>query len=717
MKAKYNFLKGFITASDTIFVIPVYQRNYDWKKDNCKQLFDDIRKIIKNNKTHFIGTICHKMDGRNKSVIIDGQQRITSVMLLLKALCDVSQSSVLKSKISKQFLINEFAQSDEYRIKLKPIKKDEKVYQKLIRYDTFDESDFSDYEKTSNIYKNYSYFKELIKSEIEKGILDSEIEEAVERLEFVELELEDKENPQEIFESLNSTGLDLTNTDLLRNYLLMSLDYKDQEELYTKFWMEIENMVGCDNMELFMTHYLLLKRKSSSIIYENKKAQLSSRNLYYTFKKDFPNLKNDNKDVIEDLFKEMYKYAKYYKNFIFDDNSNPSNELSKRLYSLFYCLEEKDSAILVMYLYEKYDNSIIDETTFIKILDAIISFVMRSDVCNHTGINKQFATLSIQRIDEGMNSKEIKTALENKKYNLFINLIWSVLTAGKGSSSFPKDEEFKSKLETRDLYNSLKSKKCKYLLYSIELYSNKKECPSFQTGTIEHICPNTLSKEWKDYLNSKFDLQNYDKFVHTLGNLTLSAYNAEMSNNLFYLKQEQYSVSSYFYTRDLKNYNDWTSKQVEQRGKKLSSIALNIWSLPNEYNKKSTVDTGITYNLDSEVSLFTGTKPDTVSIMGTEKQITNWTDFVGEITKALFILDKEIFLELLAYSDFPGNKKYIDTSCKYMKRYEEIDRDLYIDVNNSVETNIKIVKKIVDYFDSRTDTSIKDEIWFTLRRT
>ena len=679
MKAQYIDLKRFITASDMIFVIPVYQRNYDWKKENCKRLFEDTCNIVKTGENHFIGTICHKMDGRNKSVIIDGQQRITSTMLLIKALFDSIEDVSLKRKLKNQYLINEYG-SDELKIKLKPIKKDENVFVKLIKNDVFDENNFDDYEKTSNIYRNYNYFKELLKARFENGLDADDFINAIERLEIVELEL-DKENPQVIFESLNSIGLDLTNTDLLRNYLLMSLDYHEQEILYTKYWLQIENiMKTTDMMEQFMTHYLIFKRKSDSITNaENKKSKLNSKTLYYAFKKEYPNIDGNESDIIENCLNDMYKYAKIYSNFIFDENSTyPKDALKQKLYTIFKLLEERDSAIFLMFLFDKYNEGCFDEEKLCELLDICISLIFRADVCGNTGFDKQFSALSIQNAERIIKSDADWTSV-----------VYKTLTSGKGSYAFPLDKTFKNLLETKDLYNSLKSKKCKYMLYCLERFFNKKELPEYSQGSVEHIMPqNDESKEWIDYLNSKMDLMNRDYYLHTLGNLTISGYNSEESDKLFDLKKDNYYVNSnYTITRQLTDYKDWTSKEIKNRADKLSKAALLIWKLPIEYNKEVTADTGITYNLNSDLSSFKGHKPDTIYISGTQKQIVDWVEFQIEIAKTFYELDKGLFLELLAYDGFSSNRLVISTKKEGMVAPREFVKDLYIETNNPTQKN------------------------------
>lgn len=364
MQAMKETLKKFISA-DTNFIIPVYQRNYDWKKENCKQLLLDIKQNINKELSHFIGTFCTKNESRYNIIIIDGQQRLTSLMLLCKALYDNCKNDKIRRKIKQNYLID-MDDDSELKIKLKPIKKDEPIYQKLITND-FDEDIFNEQEKKSNIYKNYIFFYENIKNILEEYEPEN-ILETIDNSELVEIQLE-SENPQLIFESLNSTGLDLTTTDLIRNYLLMPLDSNTQENFYKKYWLEIEEMLELANIENFIKYYLILKRKSAYIQFEDKNQKISINQLYYVFKKEIS--RNATKEEIESLLIDMKKFANYYQKFI--DSSKESNKLIKKKFEdIFERLDEKDGAILFLYLYDKLKQEKISEEIFQELLDISI---------------------------------------------------------------------------------------------------------------------------------------------------------------------------------------------------------------------------------------------------------------------------------------------------------------------------------------------------------
>ncbi len=291
-----KFLK-FMEGSGKRFVIPVYQRNYDWKTEQCKQLFDDLVKIIKNNRrSHFFGSVVsvYNPDGRNDEfLIIDGQQRLTTVSLVLLAVYNllneevlVSESPYLKQQILEEYLVDKWAQR-ETRIKLKPVKNDRDAFGKL-----FEGED--EHIRDSNLTANYNYFYERIQR---KEISVDELFDAVCRLEIISITLNNEDNPQLIFESLNSTGLDLSEGDKIRNYILMGLPTKIQDEYYEKYWNRIEKCTDYD-VSSFVRDYLSIKQSAIP----------SQKKIYINFK-DY--VESSSVDT-EGLLKELLEYSKSY---------------------------------------------------------------------------------------------------------------------------------------------------------------------------------------------------------------------------------------------------------------------------------------------------------------------------------------------------------------------------------------------------------------------
>ena len=387
MDAKKFWLHDFIAEKRT-FVIPVYQRNYDWKIANCEQLFEDIVRIIETGKSHFIGTFVYLenagADIFRELVIIDGQQRITSIILFAKALYDLTDDEELKEDIHSTFIKHSKGERKN-KCKLRPTEFDRATFEKLMSNVSFDENNFTAQEKLSAMYLNYLFFREVV---IATNYKPKDFYNATGKLTVVSIMLEE-ENPQEIFESLNSTGLDLSQADLIRNFLLMPLNYKEQEELYKSYWLEIEKLLReSGNVENFILQYLIVKRKSDSVM-ETKKQRLSPRNLYETFKRYF----HENNFDAECGLKDMYHYAKFFYRFIFNDATKFNNlsALDKKFYELVYLLDAANAPIILMYLLERYEKNHFDEATFIKFLDALISLTFRAKVCRYAVITSQFA--------------------------------------------------------------------------------------------------------------------------------------------------------------------------------------------------------------------------------------------------------------------------------------------------------------------------------------
>ena len=692
------------------FKIPVYQRKYDWEKEQCRQLFDDLERITLTGQTHFIGTFVYQkklVQGSNnfdEYVIIDGQQRITTIILLAKALYEVIDEED-KEVIFSTFIKHTQGKGMKNKCKLIPTEYDLPVFEKLMNYDNFDENNFDDKEKSSMFYQNYMFFRKKISSDNAEKIYT-----AIQKLNIVGINVEFGENPQEIFESINSTGLALSQSDLIRNYLLMALDYDCQEDLYKKYWLQIELLLHTTEIvEKFIIQYLITKRKSDSLLHNNEKKRLSKNNLYFSFKKYFEeNYNGTNKAAeVEKYLEDMYRYAKCYSKVLFREKMefDRLSALEKKFYELTFLLKSANAPIILMYLYDKFDRNFFDETVFVKFIDAMISLTFRAKLCGTNGITPQFAGNIILR-------------LEKEKF-LNEDFFWKTITFGKGDYSFPNDEKFKNSLINSDLQAVLKIDGCRYLLYSLERNAeHSKELPKYsgETASIEHIMPRTLNGEWKNYLSSKNDLQSHERWLNTLGNLTLTAYNSELRNFSFEKKKLIYSNSGFFYTKELTKISDWTSIQIQVRAKKLANAAIKIWSLPEKYNSV-VADFGNVCTLDSDPGIFMGTKPAAVSVANVEKEIKNWREFLREIMKTLYTLDKNIFKKIIQMDNVPRGRKLFSTESINLLRPVEIDENFYVEdsFDFNTETALKIAKVLVENFDMTSGTNFKDEIWFTLK--
>ena len=578
-------ISQFLASNNVCFVIPVYQRNYDWKEDNCKQLWDDIWYLTRYpDNTHFLGTICSSGVISHEMTIIDGQQRITTVTLLIKAMHDCAKDPELKRDLKNTYLCNTgYGIPAEHKVKLQLNTRDDRIYNKLLNSDTFTSiADLEEQMVNSRLYQNYLYFYETVKN-FDADMIQN-VMAALEKLIIVELNTEN-EDPQEIFESLNSTGLDLTDVDLIRNYLLMSLERETQRRLYDSYWYPIEENVGTDNMVRFFVDYYIYSRKSDSLMYKGRKAHISVGHLYYGFKEHYKTLLGKDSphhataEVTEELLTDMLRCSKLYKRLVFNNrvDMNNLNEIDRIIYSIVYLNEAISTRPILMYITELSQSGKINDAEATEMFNACLSMIFRSKVTKSTGMSGQFVGNMLLRLSTDENPN-------------ILDKFWRAITAGRGDFAFPDDETFRYALFNKQIFDTLRSKGTKYLLYSLEQKSpSAKGLPRYDDPnlTIEHIMPKTLSPEWQKYLGD--EAVRHSDFLNKLGNLALTNNNPEMSNDTFNEKRNWYSESSFHYTRKLATYENWSIEKIVERSKELMDKCVELWYFPYEY-QQSTLD-------------------------------------------------------------------------------------------------------------------------------
>lgn len=682
MQANHDKFSAFIEGSKT-FVMPVYQRNYDWTVANCKQLFADMTEAVEQNKSHFVGTIVHQKnsvdDIYQEFVIIDGQQRITSLILFARALCDFADEN-LRDDLRSAFIVHTRGRL-RGTCKLHPTEFDASTFAKIINGET----NFTDDEKSSAMYRNFAYFRDAI---IKSPLSPDKLQTALHKLNVVVICLDD-EKPQEIFESLNSTGLDLTQADLIRNYLLMSLSSAQQESLYKNYWLRIEELLRpSGNVENFITQYMITRRKSNAV----KQEQLSKQKLYAPFKVYFE--KYFGTARTEDFLRELLRYAKFFRRCIFDDSDefNELPALEQKFYEMTYLLKATNAPIILMYLLNRHERGDFDTATFIKFVDALISLAFRSKACGKSLITQQFAGNVLARLDRSP---------------LTVENFWKAITFGKGDRAFPSDATFQVALTSSELPDRLKSNDCKYFLYATERHKHTSNLPAYSSSVVEEILPSKPNKDWKTYLQTRGDLHSAEAWSKTLGNLTL-AESKVGAKDLFNIKKTRYAQSSFSCTRALTSYSDWTSKQIQARAKRLAVDALKIWTLPDEFNALVQRNENI-FSLDDDFSKLTGKKPATLSIAGNEIQMPTWIGLLRKIVEQLYALDKDTFRRA-AQQDNVRKSLFTATPTDF-----KIDDGFYMTSKFDTKVCLTFAKILTENFDALGDTNFKSEIWFTLR--
>ncbi|GAA8952619.1 DUF262 and DUF1524 domain-containing protein [Helicobacter pylori] len=551
MEAEATTLLEFMEENQkNQFVIPIYQRLYSWEKEQCQQLWDDIIKIGGDDKMngHFIGSILYVLDGikhsDNTLLIIDGQQRLTTITLLLTALRN--HLSDKRKEIENRYLINRDKDGDKkFRLILSESDKDTLL--SLIDKDKRKPS-----EPSSKIVENFKLFEEWIRKNTDK--LET-IFKGLEKLMIVWIALKkEKDDPQLIFESMNSKGIELTQTDLIRNYIIMETEIEKQEGFYNQYWraMEEEFKQNRKLFDRFVRHYLTIKTR-----------EIPNISKVYVALKDYRQKKGIG---IEDLLKDLQKYCGYFCQIVFKKFKKEADKDLNKALGFLVDLEMDVVYPLLLELYSDYSDGVLSKADFIPIIALIESYLFRRAVCglNTNVLNKVFPFFT-RHIQKDEYFKSLKAH--------FVLL--------KGGQRFPNNDEFKNLFITIDFYKKFK-KKTKCFLERLENFGDTKESVNTKGLTTEHIMPQTLEDEWERDLGENFQ-EIHDKYLHTIGNLTLTGYNDKYSNKSFQEKQgmeKGFKDSPLRLNQSLRDLESFGEEEIKKRANDLADLALKIWTYP-----------------------------------------------------------------------------------------------------------------------------------------
>ncbi|WP_231172707.1 DUF262 and DUF1524 domain-containing protein [Helicobacter pylori] len=547
MKAEATTLLKFIKDNyKNQLVIPIYQRLYSWGKEQCKQLWDDIIKIGGDDKIdgHFIGSILYVLKDKttysnNTLLIIDGQQRLTTITLLLTALRNHLSDEVKRKEIENHYLINSDKDGDKkFRLILSESDKDTLL--SLIDKDRRKPS-----EPSSKIVENFKLFEEWV-SNTDK--LET-IFKGLDKLMIVEIALEKgKDDPQLIFESMNSKGIELTQTDLIRNYIIMETEVEKQEGFYNKYWraMEEEFKQNKKLFDRFVRHYLTIKTR-----------EIPNVNKVYVKFKDYRQKEGIG---MEDLLKDLQKYCGYFCQIVFKKEEN--KDLNKAL-GFLVDLEMDVIYPLLLELYSDYSDGVLSKDDFIPIIALIESYICRRAVCGlgTNRLNKVFPSFTKH--------------IQKDEYFKSLKAHFGSLTE---KQRFPNNDEFKNLFITIDFY---KFEKNKYFFERLENFDTK-EPVNTQECTIEHIMPQELTEEWEKDLGQDHE-RIHTQYLHTIGNLTLTGYNSTYSNKSFQEKrgmEKGFKNSPLRLNQGLRDSESFGEEEIKKRANDLADLALKIWTYP-----------------------------------------------------------------------------------------------------------------------------------------
>ena len=558
MKASERKITKLFSESDTVFSIPVYQRDYNWQEKQCQRLFKDILQTGKNEKvsSYFLGSIVYIHDGiygvgEKEFHVIDGQQRMTTLTLLFLAIYFKLKGTILAKdadKIYNQYVVNPYSEKE---IKLKLLPPEENLYiLNKISHNKFNELEaFQD----RNMLKNYLFFEK----ELENLSFDDmkHLSNGIEKLIYIDIALEKgKDDPQKIFESLNSTGLDLSQGDLIRNYILMDLERGEQNRIYKEIWIPIENNCKVsDGSEItsyvsdFIRDYLTLKTEKIS----------SKPKVFETFKAYY---EKENDEKLED----MKKYSEAYSYII-----KPILEKDKDIQRELDYLKSLDKTVINTFLIgvlKDYKDNILEKDELLNILILLQSYLWRRYITEKP-------TNALNKIFQGMYGKISRSG------NYYENLV-DVLMA----EDFPTDEELESALKLKNVYKD--KEKLNYVFKKLENY-NHNELIDFENEkiTIEHIFPQKPNKAWKENYSDN-ELEQMISFKDTISNLTLTGSNSNLSNKAFHEKRDDevhgYRNSKLYMNKYLGRLEEWNLLSMEARFESLYDDIIKIWKRPED---------------------------------------------------------------------------------------------------------------------------------------
>ncbi len=611
-----NFLS--IIKGPKQFVIPIYQRTYSWQISQCRKLFDDILRISRDDSVpgHFIGSVVyfqesiHTQSDVPQLLVIDGQQRLTTITLLIAAIANYIENNPTEidttaTKLRNYYLLN--AEEDgDLRFKLLLTRRDKETIIHLLKNLPLG-NDIS-----LRVSENFEFFKNQISEENVIAAYNG-----IQRLFVVDVALEkDKDNPQLIFESLNSTGLDLSQADLIRNFILMGQPIDLQTELYERYWFPMEQSFGNEyaaKFDWFMRDYLSAKTgKIPRIGY-----------VYEDFK-NYVQGGEKPKDISE-VVEDIYKFSNFYVNMVL--HKEPDTDLLLAFKNISR-LKVDVSYPFLLPVYNDYADNIISKGDFSEILNLVENYVFRRAICGipTNSLNKTFGNLH-------------KSILKDN----YFESVEAAFQMMDSYQRFPNDAEFENEIIAKDVY-SLRSRN--YLLSKLENYE-RKEPVIVDEYTIEHILPqnSNLSAEWRTMLGENWK-EVQEKYLHTLGNLTLTGYNSELSDRPFIEKKTikgGFNDSPIRLNDYLRSIDAWNEEQILNRAIQLAEKARKVWRAPKlsaevlaKYQKSETKETSV-YTIDDHEFL----KNEMLDLFNTlRKRILNIDSSVREEFKKLYIAYK-----------------------------------------------------------------------------
>lgn len=675
MRGGDEYLTYIIEGKQTRFVIPVYQRNYDWKIEQCKRLFDDLQSVATTGMgEHFFGSIVSKREGDTR-VVIDGQQRITTVFILLAALVAQLRSpesditSVEASKadyIEGQFLVDTY-HPDEQKLRLKLVKGDMGAFNAVVAGGV-------NLVEGSNVTRNYRYFLKRI---ADMPITGDQLFDAVKRLKIIDVQLDEHDDAQRVFESLNSTGLDLTEADKIRNFILMDLAEKEQESCYEEYWIPIErNTLG--QVSDFVRYYLAAKMGKTPVVGRVYQSYVDYARRTYT------SAQSGRLDTLA-MLGDLRSFSERYGRCVSPDRDR--SELDAVLYRLSL-LQMGVVIPFSLNLLAALDNGTVSEIQAVECMEAVESYLFRRWSCGipTNSLNKVFETLhgdAMRGVAEGA------TYPDAMKYSLLHKT---------GTGRFPSDAEFRSSLATRDYYR-IGNRKL-YLYDRLENGDSRERVDvvgGLRDGrfSVEHIMPQTLNASWRRALGDGFE-RVHEEWKDRIANLTITAYNSEYSNRDFATKRDMengFADSVFRMNKWVGDQETWGESELKSRQGMLEDRFVELWpSISTSYQPTREVPDEASLGDDTE---FTGRSIVSYSFMGDDTPVKTWKEMEVGVLRSLCDLDLGRLYSISEGSSFPGS------AFEHEERqgYSKVSDGLFVKSSTSTCSKIELLKRLFELLD------------------
>jgi len=661
MKASETNLQSIIEGTKQ-YVVPLFQRAYSWDTKNWNTLWTDLLDLCEEEEArgHFIGSIVTAPtdsvpQGVTKYLLIDGQQRLTTLFILLAVIRDQAKSSgseMLAQEIEEVLLTNRFKQGLEFW-KLLPTQADREAFLQLLQ--------IGETTQQTLIYKAFSFFKRQLKAG--KGPDLVTLKNAiVNDLVLVSIVLHQDDNPHLIFESLNAKGTPLSQADLVRNFFFMKVSLDKQEGLYESYWEPLREQLQGSLTE-YVRHFLT---KDGEFV--------KQPDVYFTLKQ---RAEGKSEEQIIAFLKELSKFGEYYVKLL-RPSEEPSGVLRERLTRL-HRIQVTVAYPFLLNVYDDYANQRVSEDEFASVLDILENFMIRRFVCSvpTNQLNKIFPTLYAQASEHGSLSEGVKVVLRNRNY--------------------PRDTEFRERFVASRLYGpGDRGTRTKLILERLESSFGNKEAVKADNLTIEHVMPQTLTDWWKEHLGNEFEA-THELFLHTVGNLTLTAYNSELSNADFSYKRQIFKDSHLDLNNWFQGLEEWNEAAIKSRAETLAELALSVWPY-----------FGVARGEEQSVAhTVTGRTPTKVVILGERFSVSSWREVAQKTLETVFELDPDAFGQVM--SKFP---RFVSETGERFRTPRQLSNGTFMESNLSASAINRFCVQVVEEAGLVEEAELSPQDWY-----